>query len=321
MASHDRIRRRLKLRDLDTLMMVAKEGSMAKAAAGLSVSQPAVSKAMAEMERTLGVRLLDRTAQGVEPNLYGRALLKWAAAIFDDVRQGVNELEFLNDPTSGEVRIGATEPVIAGLLSEAIRRLSRPYPKIVFHITQIPVFPPYREVRERSVDFMIGHLAESTAPDEVNTEILFDEPQFIVAGLNNPLARRRKIKLAELRDEPWTLPRPETAAGTLAADTFRRCGLGLPHTRVICNSIQMHNALLATGEYLAMFPRSLLEFGAQRLSITVLPVDLPASAAPLGIITLKNRTLSPVTQLVIECVREVARPLAARQPRLDTAKA
>ena len=116
---------------LDTLVAVAQCGSMAKAAARLAMSQPAVSMAIADIEQTLGVRLLDRTAQGVEPNLYGRALLKWAAAVFDDVRQGINEIEFLADPTAGELRIGATEPMIAGLLPVALERLRRQYPRLV----------------------------------------------------------------------------------------------------------------------------------------------------------------------------------------------
>jgi DNA-binding transcriptional LysR family regulator len=103
-----RVRRRLKLRDLDTLVAVAQCGSMAKAAAHLAMSQPAVSMAIADIEQTLGVRLLDRTAQGVEPNLYGRALLKWAAAVFDDVRQGINEIEFL--PIQPPANCGSERP-------------------------------------------------------------------------------------------------------------------------------------------------------------------------------------------------------------------
>src|SRR5437764_1105661 len=125
-----RIRRRLKMRDLDTLLAVAHWGSMAKAAVQLSVSQPAVSKAIADIELTLGVRLFDRSAQGVEATLFGRALLKWAAAVFDDVRQGVNEIAFLADPTSGELRIGATEPIIAGMLPAVLDRLNRRHPRI-----------------------------------------------------------------------------------------------------------------------------------------------------------------------------------------------
>ena len=311
-----RVRRRLKLRDLDTLIAVAQTGSMAKAATQLSISQPAISKAIAEMERTLGYRLLDRTAQGVEANLYGRALLKWGVAVFDDLRQGINELDFLADPTAGELRIAAAEPIVAGLLPVIMDRLTRQHPRLTFHVTQLHSMPLYEGLYDRSVDIIIARILSSMIANDLDVEILFDEPQFVAAGLNNPWTRRRKINLAELIDEPWTLPRPETFAGRLVAETFRLCGLEFPHTRVVCNSIQMHNALLATGQYLAMYPRSMLRFGAQRLSTKMLPVELPSRPAPVGIIRLKNRTISPVAQIFIECAREVAKPLAdlSRRP-------
>src|SRR5947207_15564381 len=104
MALDERVMRRLKLRELRILMTAAQTGSMGKAATELALSQSAVSKAIAEMEHTLGVRLLDRTAQGIEPTVYGSTLLKWAVTIFDDVRQAMREIEFLADPPSGEVR-------------------------------------------------------------------------------------------------------------------------------------------------------------------------------------------------------------------------
>src|SRR5690349_16499796 len=105
----DRIGRRLKLRDLHVVMSVAQYGSMGKAAAEIAISQPAVSKAIADVEHTLQVRLFDRTPVGVEPTRYGRALLKWGDAVFDDLRQGVKEIEHLADPTTGELRLGCTE--------------------------------------------------------------------------------------------------------------------------------------------------------------------------------------------------------------------
>src|SRR5215831_12863958 len=144
------VRRRLKLRDLDMLVAIAQHGSMAKAAAQLSVSQPAVSKAIAEAEQVLGVRLLDRSAQGVEPNLYGRALLKWAAAVFDDINQGVKEIEFLADPTRGELRVGAPEPFVAGLLPAVLERLHGKYPQICIHVKQVAsIIEQTRGLRER----------------------------------------------------------------------------------------------------------------------------------------------------------------------------
>ena len=305
-----RIRRRLKLRDLDTLMAVAQWGSMAKAATHLSVSQPAVSKAIADMEHTLGVRLLDRLAQGIEPTLYGHALLKWAAAVFDDVRQGINEIEFLGDSTAGEVRIGATEPMVAGLLPAVLDRLHRQYPRIAFHVTQIPaVLAQVRELRERDVDLTLGRLVRPLAED-MDAEELFDEYVFVVAGANCPWTRRRRIELAELMNEPWAIPPRDTAIGSLIADAFRAQGLGIPRTTVTTVSFQLYFALLATGRYLAILPGSMLRFSGKRLGLKVLPVDFPTKPWPVAIVTLKKRTLSPVVHLFVDCVREVAKPLA-----------
>src|ERR1043165_4876433 len=100
----DRIGRRVKLRDLHILLAVAKLGSMGKAAAELAVSQPAISKAIADVEHAVGLRLLERGPRGIEPTMYGRALLKCGTAVFDELRQGVKELEFLTDPGAGEIR-------------------------------------------------------------------------------------------------------------------------------------------------------------------------------------------------------------------------
>ena len=102
----DRIGRRMKLQDLHVLMTVVQAGSMGKAAQRLNTSQPNISRSIAELEHALGVRLLDRHRQGVEPTEYGRALLDCGVAVFDDLRQGVKNIEFLADPAAGEVRIG-----------------------------------------------------------------------------------------------------------------------------------------------------------------------------------------------------------------------
>src|SRR5262249_45449644 len=131
-----RIMQRLKLRDVHVLMAVAECRSVGKGAAQLAVSQPAISKAIAGMERTLGVPLLDRDPQGVEPTIYGRALLKWANAFLDDLRQGVREIEFLADPAAGEVRVGTNEAMVAGLGPAVIYRLSRQYPRLSFNVAQ-----------------------------------------------------------------------------------------------------------------------------------------------------------------------------------------
>src|SRR5262245_58994847 len=125
MPLNDSVRRRLKLRDLDILMAVIDAGSMGKAAARFHMTQPAVSKVIADLEKTLGVRLVDRSRRGVEPTPHGQALVKRGAIVFDELQQGVQDLDFLSDPTTGTIRVACTEPVAAAIVSPVIDSLTR----------------------------------------------------------------------------------------------------------------------------------------------------------------------------------------------------
>jgi DNA-binding transcriptional LysR family regulator len=275
------------------------------------VSQPSVSNAIADIERTLGVRLFDRLAQGVELTPYGHVLIKWALAVFDDVRQGVQEIEFLSDPTAGELRIGTTDPMMAGILPVILSQLSGRYPRIVFQVMLTPAGTQQaRDLRERHFDLFLGRVMGVLNQDDLAVEHLFDDPVFVAASARNPIVRRRKLTLAEAATEPWALPGPDTTIGGYIDEIFRACGLDAPPAKIISNSIQMQRDLLAKGRFLTLFPRSLLKFGARPMPIKALPIELPARLAPVGIVTLKNRTISPVAQLFIECTRRVAKRLA-----------
>lgn len=302
---------RLKLRDVRVLMAVAESGSMGRAAAQLSVSQPAVSKAISGVEHTLGVRLLDRTTQGVEPTIYGRALLKWAGAFMDDLKQGVREIEFLSDPTAGEVNIVTHEAMSAGLVPAVIDRLSRQFPRLTFRVMQARTIPlQYRELRARTVDLVLGRLDSHAVEDDLNAEILFRDPLFVVAGARNKWTRRRKVKLADLIDEPWCLPDFEGWIKSQFADAFRAQGLETPRHTVASTSIQLFTALMATGRFLALLSGSTMRLSGERLGLKVVRVDFPTPSGPVGIVTLKSRMLPPVAQLFIDATRELAKPLA-----------
>ena len=310
----DRIGRRLKLRDLHVLMMVVRSGTMARAAQQLAVSQPVVSKTISDLEHTLGVPLLDRSRNGVEPTLYGRALLKHGVAVFDELRQSVEEIEFLADPTVGELRIGCTDPTAAGFLPAVISRLHHRYPRLAFHATQAAGgVALYRELRERNVELVLARMTVPFAENDLSAESLMDEPLVVVVGSRSPWLRRRKIELADLIGEPWVLPSLGSTASATVRETFQACGLDPPQGAVFCTSLQMNNALLRNGPYIAMSPASAMRFGTKDLSIKVLPVKLPVVPRPVGIITLKGRTISPLAQLFIECAREVAKPLRRRK--------
>jgi DNA-binding transcriptional LysR family regulator len=295
----DRIGRRLKLRDLHVLSAVVQWGSMAKAARHLAVSQPVVSAAIADLEHTVGVRLLDRSRKGIEPTIYGRALLKHGAVAFDALKQGVKEIEFLTDPTAGELRIGCPEWIAAGLLPIIIDRILQKHPRIVFHVDQaITGTQDFRELRQRSLDLAIGWLAMPFTEEDLHVDILYQDQPCVVAGVRSPWCRRRKIELAELVDEAWQL-------STLNEMQLRASGVEIIHPKIVSFSYHLRSNLLATGRYLSVVPQSLLRFTGMRSTLKVLPVKLPIKPRPVAIVTLKDRTLSPVARLFIECTREV----------------
>src|SRR5215475_11975244 len=148
----DRIGRRIKLRDLHVLQAVAHAGSMTKAANELAISVPVVSKAIADLEHTVGVPLLDRSPQGVEPTTYGRALMHRSVIAFEELRQGVKDIEALADPTAGEIRIGTTPPLSASFLSTVIDRMIRRHPRIIFRVVAGGMEPQPQSLIERRVD-------------------------------------------------------------------------------------------------------------------------------------------------------------------------
>jgi len=309
----DRIGLRMKLHDLHVLMAVVQAGSMSKAAALLNTTQPAISRSIAELERTIGVRLLERNPQGVEPTEYGRALLDGGVAVFDDLRQAVKNIEFLADPTAGEVRIGCTPILAASFVSAVVDRLSRHYPRVVFHLVTAYLEPLRRELSERNVDLLIVRRFGPTADERLDFEFLFDDSYVVAAGAQNQWVRRRRIELAELASESWTLPPPKSVIGSIAIEAFRACGFDYPRTTVVTDSPEVRISLLATGRFVTIFPASVLRFPTMRSEIKVLPVKLQMAHVQNVIVTLKNRALSPVAQLFIDCAREVAKPLARRK--------
>ena len=306
----NRIGRRVTLRDLYVLSAVVRWGSMAKAASHLAMSQSAVSESIAHLENAIRVRLLDRTSHGIEPTIYAETLLKRGHVIFDELQQAIEDIEFLANPTMGEVRIASPEFLTEWLIPTTIDQLSRRYPQIVVRVFQPDTTTlEHKELQERNVDLVVTRVPKNFASDIFDIEVLFDDPHYVVAGSGSHWAHLRKIALVELANEPWIIP-PSPVIDALLTKMFETEGLKPPSKRVIAGSVVLRMHLLATGRFLSLFPKSVLRTATQRWSIKTLPFDLRAEAQPIAIITLKNRTLSAVTQLFINELRAVAKGVA-----------
>lgn len=313
-----RIGRRLKLRDLHIFFAVDQHGSMTQAAAKLGMSQPSVSEVVANMEDALGVKLLDRSPKGVQTTEYGRALLLRARAAFDELNQAVRDIEFLADPTVGEVRMGCPESIAAAFLPTVIRDFARDYPGIALHVEQMAT-PTLEvpELRARKIDFVIARLNKSLDEDSIgedlSVEILFDDEIVVAAGIHSRWARRSKLDLAELTGAQWIQTSSDSWGALLVEEMFRAGGLEEPRTSVTTFSIHLRTHLTAMGDFVTIMPRSVLNLSAERFGLRALPVQLAPRPWPVALVMLKNRTLSPPAALFLERLRQTVRTTVAPQ--------
>src|SRR5215510_5494402 len=305
-----RIGRQLKLRDLHVLIAVAQHGSMAKAASHLSVTQPAISQAIADLERVVGVRLVDRGPRGVELTIYGEKLLKRGADAFDALKQGLRDIEFLLDPGSGEVCIGADMSYIAGgFVATMIQRISQRHPRLavqVIETTTSMAAPEFRELRDRKVDLVLGRMSAPIVADDLNVEPLCDESIVVVTSAHSEWANRAEIDVEDLSNAWWILAPPPNMARELVERTFRAKGLEPPRPKVTTYSMQLRLQLLTSRRYITVFTDSTVRYSADRWSLKILPIEL-GPRLPVVAVTLKHRTLSPAADLFIQEVRAATR--------------
>ena len=307
------IGRRLRLRDLFVFFTVVDCGSMAKAASQLGVSTPSISDVIANLEHTLGVRLLDRTSKGVVPTRYGQALLSRSHAAFDELRQGIRDIEFISDPAAGEIRIGCSESLLAFLVV-VIEQLSRQHPRMRFHVQQVHwptvAFP---ELHARQIDLAFARLvnvpARGRLDDDLDADLLFDDPFSAVVAANSKWARRRKLDLSDLVDERWLSTPLDVLAGRFVGEAFEARGLKPPVPIVASYSTYLRSNLARSGDYIAVLPRSVLRLSSEAQSLKELPIRLSERPSPVAIVTLRNRTLTPAVRVFIETARQMGRSL------------
>jgi DNA-binding transcriptional LysR family regulator len=298
---------------LQVLFAIVQAGSMAKAASQLGLTQPAVSDVVAGLEQMFAVRLFDRNPRGVEPTIYGRALLKRGRAAFDELRQGIKDIDFLSDPKAGELKIGCPASVLGGTLSLAVESFCRQYPRVILHFDEVA--SPGRDfptLREREHDLILARIARPLANEEdFDVEILFQDGLVIAADMHSEWGRRRRIDAAELVGVPWILTAPDTSVYLSVAEAFRERGLAMPKISIVALSGHLRMSLLSRGPFVTALPSSLLRFNATKFGLKILRVDLPIHGYSVAILTLKDRVLSPLVGLFIEHVREVAKSIAA----------
>jgi DNA-binding transcriptional LysR family regulator len=297
--------RRIKLRDLKIFQAAAETGSMAKAAAHMAITQPAVSYAISELEHAIGMPLLDRSSQGVTPTVYGRALLERSAIVFNELRHGISEIASLADP--------GTTPPMSAVASAVFNRLVPRYPRMRFELSVGGTDVLLRQLRQRDVEIVISRLASMAGNDDLSVETLFHDELVVICSKQSKWARRRNVALADLVGEPWVLP-PATGflTGVMRGE-FEAQGLKFPQATVTTSSTYSLSVLIGNGNFLGIHPRAMLTTPNEHPQLTAVDVRLPTTRGAIGLISLKDRSLSPVAKLFAQSVAPVLQDIRPKR--------
>lgn len=308
-------RRRVRLRDLETLVTVVQAGGMRKAAAALHLSQPAVSRAMRELEDALGVRLLQRGAAGAEATAHGLALVQRARAVIDELHNALQELDWLSDPEAGEVRVGGGDRQQVGVLAITAQALLARHPRLRLTFEQAQAHELVNlMVPQRLVDLAVIRPAVLPLRPDIEGEPLYHEQLFVVVGPDHPFARRRKLALAELLDAHWILSRNERMPGTPVVQAFAQAGLPMPERVIEAGTLGLRHRLLIGGHFVTCMPHTVVPFVRRHMGLRTLPVALPRWAEPTMVLWLRGRVPAPATRACLAALREAAASLQPPAP-------
>ncbi|WP_321893161.1 LysR substrate-binding domain-containing protein [Paraburkholderia tropica] len=283
------------------------------------VTVPAVSKALAELEKGMGLTLFSRTAQGLMPTAYGECLIRHARDMLTILHQARDELKALSSGAEGKVHIGMLPASASVLLPQALSLLKQRSPGtnvVVIEGTTGSLLP---ELWQGRLDLVVGRLPPPDTLGSFEEKELLEDPVTLVTGRHHPLARKKNLKWADLHPYPWILPPP----GSILRDPLERAlevnGVPLSNNYIETLSIHVVRAHLQVSDFIAVMADTPANDPTQPLH--TLPLSLPRLLRPAGVLWNRNRGLTPSAQLMVACLEEAAQRLADKSPNTREAAA
>jgi len=320
------LRSRLKARQLALLVAIAEHRSLRHAAQHISVTQPAATRMLKELEDALGVPLFDRFAWGMQATPYGDTMIRYARGVLTDLSEARDEIAALASGAKGRLRIGSVTGAVPGLVSPALQsvRQGRPGLKVFVLVNTSDVLAA--ALRQGTLDVAIGQVPTDAERGEFDAEPLRDEPLCLVARAGHPLARVTTLTVASLSGATWILHPPESPMRADVNAMLARARLALPGDVIETVSIVATLALLQGSDAISVLPVDLALHYAKYGLLARLPLHFPAGGSTMELFTRANRRLAPAAQDFVTAVRSLApdsgnatvTPAASRATRAAT---
>lgn len=299
-ASHTR----LKTRQLLLLVALADEGSIHRAADRLAMTQPAASKLLRELEDLLDAPLFLRLARGIEPTLYGQAMIRHARAAVGSLEQAHSEVQALKTGQMGSVALGAITSPGVRLLPPAVALAMQRSPglRILVEIDSSNVL--LERLAHEKLDIVVGRLSPEHDKTQLRYEPLAEEPVCAAVRVGHPLARSTGLTLEQATTWSWLIPPAGSVLRHRFELMFRRASLPPPDNVVETAAPLFLTRMLAQSDMVAVLTLDVARHYAGYGMIETLPLELPCHMDDFGIITPTDRLATPATERVLEALRE-----------------
>ena len=317
------IRANLKPRHLQLLVAMDDYRSLGRVAENVNVTQPAVSKTLGELERGLGVKLFERNSRGIRPTIYGECLVRHARNVLSNLNIARDELRELVSGSKGSTHIGALPAAMPALLPTSLALLKQRSPLTSVMVRESTMETLLPELRQGTLDLLVGTLAPNRAATDLNEKILSEDPVVLVSGVHHPLTDRKRLHWSDLADYPWVLPPVGSLKREPLEAAFERHGVPMPQNRIETASVHMIRIYLQLTDSIAVLAGGVAKHYQALGLISILPLELPKMLRPVGMMWSRHRPLSPSTKLMMQCLEEATRSdlllKAERRPRPETA--
>ena len=311
MTRHTRIVERALTR-LRLLVAVGKHGNILNAAKELSVSQPAATKMIQDLELDFEVKLFDRTNRGVVPTIFGEALIRHGKLIFSQVSNAAQELDDLNEGNSGRVVVGAMQAASPTLLPLAIDKLLAARPNVAVKIVEDTNEVLMPAMMSGEIDVVIGRLPRHRHRENITLEKLIDERTLAVIGAQHPLAQQRNLTFDQLKPFGWILPPIETTLRHQIDQFFIRQGPYVPAKIIESLSYLANRTLLTQHDFIGFLPAHVAELDIKIGLLSAVGWSAPFGAGPVGVSYRDTQNLSPASAAFLGCLRAAAQEISER---------
>jgi DNA-binding transcriptional LysR family regulator len=302
-----RMARRFRIHHLQMIAEIYDCGGVLKASKRLNLTQPAVTKALQDIEQTLDLTLFERTSRGLHPTVYGETFARHAKIVLAQLRHAAEELENLSFGYGGHVTVGTLLAASAGLLPKAIALLKADRPEVAITVIDGTYDLLLPSLRVGDLDLVLGRLPDRPQSDGLAYEELYLEPTCLVVRPDHPMALKPPAGLQDLIDQAWLLPLPETSLRRQVESAFLDARLALPTNIIESMSILTNRALLRESDLVGVMPYHVAKDDVDHGLLSILPVRLEGATSAVGVITRAPGDLPPAASRLLDHLRVVGR--------------